>query len=87
MDITYKQKGFYPYMLDRLPIITPFNKSIARCRWLTVKELNINKELERFNCKRSEAFISDSSCTKRVYVSGNNSFGFNLIALCNTKII
>ena len=60
---------------------------MASCRWLTVKELNVNQELERFNVKSSEACISDSSFAKRVYVSGNNSFGFNLIALCNTKII
>ena len=74
-------------MLDRLPIFTPFNKSIASCRCLTVKELKLNQEFESFNGKRSEAFISDSSCAKRSYVSGNNSSRCNLIALCNTKII
>ena len=56
MDITCKKKGFYPFMLDRLPIITPFNKNIASCRCLTVKELKLNQEFERFNCKKIGGF-------------------------------
>ena len=69
------------FILYWLSIITPFNKGITSCRWLKVKELKVKQWLERFNGKRSKGFISDSSCIKRTYVTGNNSSSLNLIAI------
>ena len=63
-----------------------FLKGIISRKWLIVKQLKVNQQFERFNDKRKEDFISDSSYTKFTYVSDNNISGIKLIAIFNYQI-
>ena len=72
--------------IGRLTAEPIFKKGIVSFKWLIIKQLKLNKQFERFNDKRTEGFISDSSYTKFTYVSDNNISGIKLIAIFNYQI-